>query len=70
MMSSSEHGDSHGDSVPSDPVTPTMVHSIVGVMPRPGQPGALLFDGTGISDFLKDWNIECDEYGLSRRAEV
>ena len=60
-MSSSEHG----DSVPSAPVTPTTVHSIVGSMPYPGQPGALSFDGTSVSDFLKDWNNECGEYGLT-----
>ena len=53
------------DSANSPPVTPITIHSIVGIMPRPGQPGALSFDGKGISDFLKDWNNECDEYGLS-----
>ena len=66
VMSSSEHG----DSVPSAPVTPTMVHLFIGMMPRPGQPGALSFDGTGVSDFLKDWNNECEEYGLTDAQQV
>src|SRR5436190_4412368 len=47
------------------PATPITIHPIVGIMPRPGQPGALRFDGTGISDFLKDWGLECEEYGLT-----
>jgi len=33
------------------------------VMPRPGQPGALTFDGKGVSEFLKSWNNECDDFG-------
>ena len=28
------------------------------VMPHPGQPGALRFDGKNISEFLDDWNLE------------
>ena len=47
------------------PATPITIHPVVGIMPRPGQPGALSFDGTGISDFLKDWEMECEEYGLT-----
>ena len=58
------------------PATPITIHPIVGIMPRPGQPGALRFDGTGISDFLKDWELECEEYGptvlkiLTRTASI
>jgi hypothetical protein len=33
-------------------------------MPRLGQLGAMLFDGTNITDFLEDWNIECEDYGM------
>src|SRR5438552_12274505 len=47
------------------PATPITIHPIVGIMPRPRQPGALRFDGTGISDFLKDWELECEEYRLT-----
>lgn len=39
--------------------------AFVAVMPRPGQPGALLFEGKKVTDFLSDWSMECDEYGLS-----
>src|SRR5437773_498716 len=48
----------------SPPVTPIMIHPVVGVMPHPGQPGALSFDGNSITDFLKDWEMQCEEYGL------
>ena len=42
-------------------VTPITIYPIVGVMPQPGQPGLLSFDGTNISNFLKDWELECEE---------
>ena len=35
------------------------------VMPRPGAPGALQFDKNNITKFLRKWNQECDDYGLS-----
>src|SRR5216117_1289063 len=35
------------------------------VMPHPGQLDSLEFDGNNISDFLEDWNIECEDYGLT-----
>jgi len=35
------------------------------VMPRPGQSGALLFDKTNVTEFLRRWDIECDTFGLS-----
>lgn len=54
----------HGDSANSH-VTPVTICPIVGIMPRPSQPGALCFDGMGVTDFLKEWNIECEEYGLT-----
>ena len=53
------------ESTNSPPVIPIMIHPIVRVMPRPGQPGALSFDGNSITDFLKDWEMECEEYGLT-----
>ena len=34
-------------------------------MPRPGQPGAMQFDGKNITDFLDEWNIECEDFGLT-----
>jgi hypothetical protein len=34
-------------------------------MPRPGQPGAMEFNGVNVMEFLKNWNIECDDYGLN-----
>jgi hypothetical protein len=50
------------DSVNGHPVT---IHHVVGIMPRPGQPGALSFDGNKITDFIKDWNAECEEFALT-----
>src|SRR5947207_10305615 len=38
-------------------------HVVYSVMPRPGQSGVLHFDGNNISEFLDDWNLECDDYG-------
>src|SRR5216117_4201034 len=29
------------------------------------QPGAMSFDGNNVTDFLKDWDMECEEYGLT-----
>jgi hypothetical protein len=34
-------------------------------MPRPRAPGALQFDKNNITKFLRKWNQECDDYGLS-----
>ena len=34
-----------------------------GMMPRPGQP--LYFDGTDVSEFLRRWNIECEDFGIN-----
>ena len=39
----------------------TPSHVVYNVMPRPGQSGALHFDGNNISEFLDDWNLECDD---------
>ena len=35
------------------------------VMPRPSQPGALYFDTSDVSEFLRRWNLECEDFGLS-----
>jgi len=34
-----------------------------GMMPRPRQP--LYFDGTDVSEFLRRWNIECEDFGIN-----
>jgi len=34
-------------------------------MPRPGQPGAHLFDGKRITRFLRGWELDCDDFGLT-----
>ena len=36
----------------------------VGMMPRPGQPGAFLFDGKNVTLFLKKWELECREFNF------
>ncbi len=45
--------------------SPIIIRPIIGNMPRAGQPGALSFDGNNVTDFLKDWDMECEEYGLT-----
>jgi len=35
-------------------------------MPRPGRPGAMQFDGKNITDFLEEWNIEGEDFGLTQ----
>jgi hypothetical protein len=34
-------------------------------LPRPGQSGALQFDGTNVTEFLEDWELVCEDYGLT-----
>jgi hypothetical protein len=64
---SSEHTGSTESHSP--PVTPIAIHSVIGVMPRPGQPGALKFDGRKVTQFLKDWDLECTEYGYNEEQK-
>jgi hypothetical protein len=40
-----------------------------GIMPRPGQPGAPFFDDTNVTEFLRRWNIECEDFGLSAKQK-
>ena len=44
-------------------------HMVYNVMPHPGQSGALHFDGNNISEFLDDWNLECDDYGYDDKKK-
>ena len=37
----------------------------LGIMPRPGQPGLPFFEDTNVTKFLRCWNIECEDFGLS-----
>ncbi|HEU4342387.1 MAG TPA: retropepsin-like aspartic protease [Candidatus Binatia bacterium] len=39
--------------------------TVYGVMPRPGQPGALHFDGRNVTEFLENWDLECNVFGYS-----
>jgi len=41
----------------------------VGVMPRPGQAGAPFFDNTNVTEFLRGWNLECEDFGLTDRRK-
>jgi hypothetical protein len=41
----------------------------VGVMPRPGQAGAPYFDNTNVTEFLRRWNLECEDFGLTDRQK-
>ena len=34
-------------------------------MPRPGQPDALHFDNTNVTEFLHRWNNECEDFDLN-----
>ena len=47
------------------PLTPPLLPAL-GVMPRPGQPGAMQFDGKNITEFLEEWNIECEDFGIDK----
>ena len=45
-------------------------HVVYNVMPHPGQSGALHFDDNNISEFLDDWNLECDDYEYDNEEEM
>ena len=48
------------------PITPLATgFRTFGIMPCPGQPGAMLLDGNNVTEFLDEWNIECEDFGLS-----
>src|SRR5437762_8092564 len=53
------------DNTPATPATTLVNVCPHAVMPRPGQLGSMLFDSNNITDFLEDWNIECEDYGLT-----
>jgi len=40
----------------------TVTRFVSAVMPRPGQRGAISFDGSNAIRFLKDWVYECEQY--------
>jgi hypothetical protein len=50
----------------ANPPAPT-VAVVRAILPRPGQPGSLCFDGRNVTEFLKDWNTECADHGLGER---
>ena len=56
-------GSSDSDKLPITPLENNF--RIRAVMPHPGQPGAPFFDNTNVTEFLRRWNIECEDYGLS-----
>jgi hypothetical protein len=41
------------------------INSYVGIMPRPGEAGTAIFDGKEVSTFVKNWEMDCEEYGLT-----
>jgi hypothetical protein len=47
------------------PLTPPSVPAL-GVIPRAGQPGAMQFDSKNITEFLEEWNIECENFGVDK----
>jgi hypothetical protein len=49
----------------SPPVASSVFPAYHPIMPKPGQPGALFFDGKNITDFLDEWNVECKEYSYT-----
>ena len=48
---------------------PSTIIRSAGVMPRPGQPGAPFFDNTNVTEFLRRWNLECEDFGLTDRQK-
>jgi hypothetical protein len=52
------------------PLATTAVRSYVVSMPKPGQPGASeLFSGKDVTQYLEEWNMEADDYGLNDQAK-
>jgi hypothetical protein len=49
----------------ADTHPPTAARIFGATMPHPGQPGAMQFDGKNITEFLEEWNIECEDFGLT-----
>lgn len=39
-------------------------------MPRSGQPGVLQFDGMNVTEFLDEWELLCEDYGLTPEQMV
>src|SRR5579862_5966023 len=62
-MSSPDGSGSSGAVTPPTPPLPQP--RWLSMMPRPNQPDAIQFDSNKISDILEDWNIQCDDYGLT-----
>ena len=57
--------DTNGSDGPITPLAPlASPFRPVGIMPRPGQPGAMEFDGRNVTEFLDEWNLECEDFGL------
>ena len=42
----------------------TQLHAF-NVMPRPGQANALEFDGSNVTEWLEEWNLQCEDYGVT-----
>jgi len=56
----------------NDGTTTTVVQAprlYAATMLRPGQPGAPFFDKVNVTDFLRHWNIETEDYGLDPRQK-
>jgi hypothetical protein len=57
--------DNSAITAPTSPLAAPAFPSYHPVMPKPGQPGALFFDGENITNFLDEWNVECKEYSYT-----
>jgi hypothetical protein len=66
QSSATMSGSTTDDSGRTTPLSPARS---VGVMIRPGQQGALYFDKANITDFLRRWNIECEDYNLNDKQK-
>ena len=53
------------DITPIIPPAPTTSVHTVFIMPRPGQPGSMLFDGNNVTEFLDNWDLNCEDYELT-----
>ena len=66
LQSTPDYAMTGSDTTDSDrPATPPL--RAFGFMPRPGQPGAPFFDDTNVIEFLHRWNIECEDFRLSKK---
>lgn len=67
---SSSNPASSSSTSPSEQPAPLQVPKLYVPLPGPKTVGAPHFDGTNITDFLEEWEIFCQDHGLSQLMQV